>query len=92
MAVRWNSEAKKAISRVPFFVRKRVKKRVKEVPQAVDACLDYYQGNCHGGERFGEILERNGVDWLEKERKNLKKSRHIDLSQGKRQTHALSFR
>ncbi|MBL7175486.1 MAG: 4Fe-4S binding protein [Desulfobacteraceae bacterium] len=66
---------------------------LEKVRQVVDDCLDYYQSNCHGGERFGEILERNGVDWLEKEiiKKN-KKNRIFDLSQGKIQAHALFFK
>ncbi|HCX90952.1 MAG: sulfite reductase [Deltaproteobacteria bacterium CG12_big_fil_rev_8_21_14_0_65_43_10] len=29
-----------------------------------DRCLDYYQENCIEGERFGEILDRTGLDWL----------------------------
>lgn len=28
----------------------------------VDRCLDYYQRHCMQGERFGEILERTGLD------------------------------
>ena len=28
--MKWNQEAEKAVARVPFFVRKRVKKRVEE--------------------------------------------------------------
>jgi len=51
---------------------------LEEVLQVVDGCLDYYQSNCHGGERFGEILERNGVDWLEKEIKNKKISKNLE--------------
>lgn len=46
---------------------------MEEVLRVVDACLDYYQGNCHGGERFGEILGRNGVDGLEKKITKIKK-------------------
>jgi dissimilatory sulfite reductase (desulfoviridin) alpha/beta subunit len=42
---------------------------LEEVSQVIDSCLDYYQSNCHRGERFGEILERNGVEWLEEEKK-----------------------
>jgi dissimilatory sulfite reductase (desulfoviridin) alpha/beta subunit len=48
-----------------------------EVLQVVDGCLDYYRGKCHGGERFGEILERNGVDELDKEIKKNKKNENI---------------
>ena len=33
-----------------------------ETLNVVDRCLDYYQKNCLKGERFGEILERNGMD------------------------------
>ncbi len=50
---------------------------LEEVLQVVDGCLDYYQSNCHRGERFGEILERNGVDLLEKEIKNKKISKNL---------------
>jgi len=30
-----------------------------------DQCLDYYQSNCQGGERFGQILERTGTSELD---------------------------
>lgn len=35
-----------------------------EALRVVEACLDYYQENCHKGERLGEILERTGVEVL----------------------------
>ena len=55
----WNNKAIEALSRVPFFVRKRVKKRVEEEAlTVVDSSLDYYRRHCLKGERFGEILEQ----------------------------------
>lgn len=47
-----------------------------EVLQVIDRCLDHYQKYCLEGERFGEILERTGVDDLNpsmSERKNREK-------------------
>jgi len=35
---------------------------LKEALQILDECLNHYQGNCLNGERFGEILERSGMD------------------------------
>ena len=32
--------------------------------EMVDMCLDHYQQNCKEGERFGEILNRTGSDWI----------------------------
>jgi len=33
-----------------------------EVVEILDYCLDYYQDHCASGERFGEILEREGIE------------------------------
>ncbi len=33
-----------------------------EIPVIIDRCLDYYTTHCAGGERLGEIIEKNGVD------------------------------
>lgn len=35
-----------------------------EVMGIVDRCLDHYQRYCERGERFGEVLERTGLDEL----------------------------
>ena len=37
-----------------------------EALKAIDRCLDHYQRYCLSGERFGEILERTGVDGIPK--------------------------
>ena len=37
---------------------------LEETLQMVDRCLDHYQRYCLKGERFGEILERTGLDEL----------------------------
>ena len=34
-----------------------------------DTCLDHYQKNCKEGERFGEVLDQTGWDWITEERK-----------------------
>ncbi|MBU1209307.1 MAG: PCP reductase family protein [Proteobacteria bacterium] len=52
--MKWNAEANEAISKVPFFVRKRVKKRVEEEAARCGST----------GVRFGEILERTGLSHL----------------------------
>jgi dissimilatory sulfite reductase (desulfoviridin) alpha/beta subunit len=39
-----------------------------ETLQAVGRCLDHYQQHCRHGERFGEILERTGVDEIKNKR------------------------
>jgi len=38
--VNWTDEAKQALSRVPFFVRKRVKKRVEEEAERFGEILE----------------------------------------------------
>ncbi len=35
-----------------------------ETLQIIDRCLDHYQRYCTKGERFGEILERTGIDQI----------------------------
>ncbi len=44
-----------------------------EVPMIVDQCVEHFQRYCQEGERFGEILERGGLEiFLKKMRKILK--------------------
>ena len=38
---------------------------VDDALKIADRCLDHYQRNCKKGERFGQILERTGVEELE---------------------------
>jgi len=33
-----------------------------EVLKIIDQCIDYYQNHCVEGERFGEVLEKKGLD------------------------------
>ncbi|MBN1849121.1 MAG: 4Fe-4S binding protein [Deltaproteobacteria bacterium] len=35
-----------------------------DIPKFIDRCLDYYQTHCQKGERFGEMIEKNGVEEL----------------------------
>ena len=35
-----------------------------EVLKIIDQCIDYYQNHCVEGERFGEVLEKEGLDDL----------------------------
>jgi dissimilatory sulfite reductase (desulfoviridin) alpha/beta subunit len=37
--------------------------------QMIDRCLDHYQKHCRRGERFGEILQRDGLDDLKNDLK-----------------------
>ncbi len=37
-----------------------------ETLRRIDRCLDHYQKHCRQGERFGEILERNGMGEIKK--------------------------
>jgi dissimilatory sulfite reductase (desulfoviridin) alpha/beta subunit len=37
---------------------------LEEMRQMVDRCLDHYQRYCQKGERFGEVLERTGLEEL----------------------------
>jgi hypothetical protein len=39
----------------------------------VGRCLDHYQAHCLRGERFGEILERTGIEGLTGAKKIKKK-------------------
>lgn len=34
------------------------------IVEGVELVLDHYQRHCAGGERFGEVLERTGTNWL----------------------------
>ena len=47
-----------------------------QVPELLDACLDYYERNCTRGERFGEILEKKGLVGLNGMTKKRKKRSH----------------
>jgi len=38
---------------------------LEDVLKAVDLCIDHYHRHCLKGERFGEILERTGINELE---------------------------
>jgi anaerobic sulfite reductase subunit C len=40
-----------------------------EAMLTVDRCLDLYQENCTRGERFGEILERTGESFMQREQR-----------------------
>ena len=33
-----------------------------KIPAIIDRCLDYYKNHCAGGERLGEIMEKNGME------------------------------
>ncbi len=44
-----------------------------KVSEVLDACLNYYERNCMKGERFGEILEKTGPDWINEVTKKEKK-------------------
>ncbi|MFC1891110.1 4Fe-4S dicluster domain-containing protein [Thermodesulfobacteriota bacterium] len=35
-----------------------------EALKLIDQCLDHYQQNCVNGERFGEVLENTGMEWI----------------------------
>jgi len=56
-----------------------------EVLKIVDGCLDYYQDHCAEGERFGEVLEKQGLEdflkYIDGWTKKMKKKTKIDLSQ-----------
>lgn len=58
-----------------------------EALKIIDHCIDYYQNHCVAGERFGEVLEKEGLDSFLKDisgraGKSEKKMR-VDLSQCK---------
>lgn len=44
--------------------------RPKDTLNLLDRCIDHYQENCFAGERFGEVLNRTGLNWLLGKRKN----------------------
>jgi len=39
---------------------------LEETLRMIDRCLDHYQTHCRHGERFGEILERTGIEEIKK--------------------------
>ncbi len=61
--MKWSQEAEKLISKVPLFVKKRVKKRVEQVlaEENVIKLVKFYKDKSLKGERFGEVLKKNGV-------------------------------
>lgn len=51
--------------------------------EIVDRCVRHYKEANESGERFGEVLNRTGIDFLDEEqRKNRRKCRSVDISQG----------